>query len=249
MRDRLGFPLPGGIAREELVTATDRRIDGPADAPATLILAHGAGAGMDHPFMERLATGLAAAGWRVVRFEFPYMAKARLPGGNRGRPDPPNVLMATWRRAIEEVRSESGAAAPLLIGGKSMGGRIASMVADEMGVDGLVCIGYPFHPPGKPEKLRTAHLEKLATSALIIQGTRDPFGSFEEVAGYRLSPTMRFHWSEDGDHSLKPRKSSGRTEEQNLDEAVAAVSGVLARAADGSFRTQDGSPRASSLLP
>lgn len=211
------------------MTATDRRIDGPADARATLILAHGAGAGMDHPFMERIATGLAAAGWRVARFEFPYMAKAREPGGKRGRPDPPAVLMATWRRVIEEVRTEArGDTCRLAIGGKSMGGRIASMVADEMGVDGLVCLGYPFHPPGKPEKLRTAHLEALRTPALIVQGTRDPFGTQEDVARYGLSPSIRFHWSEDGDHSLKPRKSSGRTEAKNLDESIAAISRFLA---------------------
>jgi len=109
-----------------------------------------------------------------------------------------------------------------------MGGRIASMVADETGVDGLVCLGYPFHPPGHPEKLRTTHLERLVTPALFVQGTRDPFGTHEEVAGYRLSPAIRFHWSEDGDHSLKPRKSSGRTEPQNLEEAIAAIRGFLA---------------------
>jgi len=117
----------------------------------------------------------------------------------------------------------------LFIGGKSMGGRIASMVADEAEIAGLVCLGYPFHPPGKPEKLRTAHLERLATPALFVQGTRDPFGTREEVAGYRLSPAIGFHWSEDGDHSLKPRKSSGRTTELSLDEAVAAIAGFLRR--------------------
>ncbi len=111
-----------------------------------------------------------------------------------------------------------------MIGGKSMGGRIASMVADEVGARGLVCLGYPFHPPGRPVGLRTKHLEELRTPALIIQGTRDQFGQRDEVAGYKLSPRIRIVWIEDGDHSLKPRARSGRTEAQNLAEAIVAVS-------------------------
>ncbi|HSG39062.1 MAG TPA: alpha/beta family hydrolase, partial [Thermoanaerobaculia bacterium] len=113
------------------------------------------------------------------------------------------------------------------IGGKSMGGRMASLVADEAGVRGLVCLGYPFHPPGQLEKLRTAHLKDLRTPALIVQGTRDPFGTREEVAGYELSPKIRIAWMEDGDHSLKPRKSSGRTEAGNLAAAVEEVAGFV----------------------
>jgi predicted alpha/beta-hydrolase family hydrolase len=111
----------------------------------------------------------------------------------------------------------------LVIGGKSMGGRFASMVADEAGARALVCLGYPFHPPGQPEKLRVAHLEHLHTPALIIQGTRDPFGTREDVAGYTLSPSIQFLWLEDGDHSFKPRASSGKTERGHLEEAVRAV--------------------------
>ncbi len=101
------------------------------------------------------------------------------------------------------------------------------MVADESGVAGLVCLGYPFHPPGRPEKLRTEHLENLRTRALFVQGTRDPFGTEEEVAGYKLSPRIVFHWLPDGDHSWKPRASSGRTEAQNLEEGIAAVAEFL----------------------
>ncbi len=111
----------------------------------------------------------------------------------------------------------------LVIGGKSLGGRIASMVADEASVSGLVCLGYPFHPPGQPEKQRTEHLSRLKTPTLILQGTRDSFGTPEDVAGYALSPAIRLHWLEDGDHSFKPRKASGRTLEQNIEEAIAAV--------------------------
>jgi predicted alpha/beta-hydrolase family hydrolase len=118
------------------------------------------------------------------------------------------VLRESWLSAVEAL----GGGKRLVIGGKSMGGRIASMVADEAGVRGLVCLGYPFHPPGRPEKLRTKHLENLATPALIVQGTRDQFGTKEDVAGYSLSESIRVAWIEDGDHSYKPRASSGRTE-------------------------------------
>jgi predicted alpha/beta-hydrolase family hydrolase len=120
-----------------------------------------------------------------------------------------------------------GAAAPLLIGGKSMGGRVASLIADEQfaagAIAGLVCLGYPFHPPRKPEQLRTAHLQAMACPALIVQGERDPFGGRGEVAGYRLSPAIRLHWADDGDHDLGPRGASGFTRKGNLAAAADAV--------------------------
>ena len=149
------------------------------------------------------------------------MAGRRTTGKKRG-PDRPVVLEETWHQAIAQL----GDPKRLIIGGKSMGGRIASMVADGAGVSGLVCLGYPFHPPGKPEKPRTAHLADLRTPALIVQGTRDTFGKPEEVADYALSPAIRLHWLEDGDHSFTPRKRSGRTEELNWREGVEAVGGV-----------------------
>ncbi len=183
-----------------------------------LALAHGAGAPMDSPFMRIIAEGVAASGIRVARFEFPYMHRRR-EGGRGGPPDPPRVLMQSWRDAIAEL----GGGERLVIGGKSLGGRIASMVADEAGVRGLVCLGYPFHPPGNPGKTRTQHLEKLKTPALILQGTRDTFGRPEEVAKYKLSRRIRIEWIEDGDHSFKPRASSGRTETDNLREAIDLV--------------------------
>lgn len=188
--------------------------DGPAGAPLTLILAHGAGAPMDSAFMDRIARGVAAAGWRVVRFEFPYMA-ARRETGARKPPDRAPVLLDTWRRVVAEIGQERP-----VIGGKSLGGRIASMIADEAGVRGLVCLGYPFHPPGRPDRLRTAHLETLETPALILQGERDPFGRADEVPGYTLSETVSLAWLPDGDHSFKPRKASGHTEESNMALAV-----------------------------
>jgi len=196
----------------------DLLFDGPDDAALTVVLAHGAGAPMNTPFMNEVARGLAADGFRAARFEFPYMRARRETGKKGGAPDREPILRNAWKEVVEEL----GGGERLVIGGKSLGGRIASMVADEVGARGLVCLGYPFHPPGRPEKLRTGHLETLSTPALIVQGTRDAFGTPEDVAGYRLSPAIRVVWLEDGDHSWKPRASSGRTEAQNMAEALTA---------------------------
>jgi len=198
-------------------------VDGPKTAARTFLFAHGAGAPMDSAFMQRVAEGVAASGIRVVRFEFPYMQRRR-ETGKIGPPDPPHLLMQCFRDMIDELGGGDG----LVIGGKSMGGRIASMVADEAGVRGLVCRGYPLHPAGNPEKTRTRHLENLRTPTLILQGTRDSFGRPEDVAGYRLSPAIRIEWLEDGDHSFKPRVRSGLTEADNLRRAIALVTEFIA---------------------
>ena len=192
--------------------------NGPADSKRTLVLAHGAGGPMDSPPMESLALGLAGRGVRVARFEFPYMRARRKTGSRRG-PDREPVLRATWSEVIEAL----GGGDNVVAGGRSMGGRIASMVADDHKIRGLICLGYPFHPPGKPEKLRTAHLKNLRTPTLIAQGTRDPFGRPEEIATYSLSRAIRLLWVEDGDHSFKPRRASGRTLEQNLQTVIDAI--------------------------
>ena len=199
-------------------TVVSRVFDGPHDAERTFIFAHGAGGAMDTAFMSDVAAAIGERGIRVIRFEFPYMA-ARRAGGKRGAPDRPAVLLASWKAAIEESRS----AGALFIGGKSMGGRIATMVADEMKVSGVVCFGYPFHPPGKPQQLRTAHLETLVTPALILQGERDPFGTRAEVETYPLSAEITVEWIPDGDHSLVPRRSSGASPAANLERAVEAA--------------------------
>lgn len=196
--------------------------DGPAKAAMTVTLAHGAGAPMDSPFMETVAKGLADKGLRVARFEFPYMAKRRSEGTKKP-PDRAPVLLQTWRDAIDQLGRER-----LIVGGKSMGGRIASMIAatlEQEGapVSGVACLGYPFHPPGKPERLRTEHLETIKTPTLILQGERDPFGKRDEVEAYNLSNAVELHWLTDGDHGLKPRKASGRSEADNIEEAVAAL--------------------------
>ena len=173
---------------------------------------------MDSPFMEHFAVGLADCGIGVVRFEFPYMHQSRLSGSKRP-PDRPSVLLETWQVVLKKFQD----ARVLVIGGKSMGGRIASLLVDESPAQGLICLGYPFHPLGKPEKTRIDHLQTLKTPALVVQGTRDALGKQEEVARYDLSPTILLHWLEDGDHSFKPRKMSGRTEMQNWQEGIDAV--------------------------
>lgn len=179
--------------------------DGPEDAPVTILLAHGAGAPMDSASMAATAKALAAVGFRVARFEFAYMAARRY--GHRKPPPRAETVNPEYVAAVEAL----GAKGLLIIGGKSMGGRVASMVADELHaagkIAGLLCLGYPFHPPAKPEQLRTKHLAGLKTPTLICQGTRDEFGTREEVAGYTLSDRIEILWLEDGDHDLKPRKS------------------------------------------
>lgn len=196
----------------------EHRSDGPPDARAVLILGHCAGQDMDSPFMRKMAEYIATAGLRVVRFNFPYMTRARAEGRKRP-PDRQEVLLDAFRAVIESERRHGG----LFIGGKSLGGRMASLLADEVGAAGLVCLGYPFHPPGRPDTLRTAYLENLRTPAIICQGIRDPFGSEKEVCKYSLSKNINIHWLEDGDHGFKPRKSSGRTESENLADAAYAV--------------------------
>lgn len=180
--------------------------DGPEDAPVTLLLAHGSGAPMDSAAMNAATTALAAEGLRIARFEFSYMAARRI-DGSRKPPPKAETLNPEFQAAVKALDARG----PLVIGGKSMGGRVASMVADglhaEGKVAGLLCLGYPFHPPEKPAQLRTAHLMKLTTPAVICQGTRDPFGTKDEVPGYGLPERIRMLWLEDGDHDLKPRKS------------------------------------------
>lgn len=197
----------------------------PAGPPlATLLLAHGAGAGMDSSFMEQLAEALARRDIRTLRFDFPYMARARAEGRRRP-PNPAPVLLEHWRAMVATWRAaESG---PLWLAGKSMGGRMASLLADELGATGLVCLGYPFHPAGKPERLRTEHLATLATPTLIVQGERDALGTRAEVAGYALAPTLEVQWIATADHDLKPLKSSGLSQTQALVETAAWVAAFV----------------------
>lgn len=193
-------------------------IDGDIIQQPVLVLAHGAGAPMDSKFMNCMTGLLQDRGVAVVRFEFPYMVERRLHGKKR----PPNqqkVLLACWCSVIERLRQlmlQLDSSQPLYIGGKSMGGRMASLVADACAVSGLVCLGYPFHPVAKPEKTRTEHLNTLQTPSLIVQGTRDKLGDVIDVAAYDLSDSINMHWLEDGDHDFKPRVKSGLNQAQHM---------------------------------
>ena len=196
-------------------------ITGSPNAAVRYLCAHGAGAGMETPFLKVVAELLAERGIATYRFEFAYMAARRQ--GARKPPPKAERLMDEYRAAVAAVP----AGVPLIIGGKSMGGRVASMVADELysagRIAGLACLGYPFHPPKKPQQLRTAHLTALACPALIVQGERDPFGGRTEVEAYGLSPAIRLHWAADGDHDLGPRGASGFTRKGNLAAAADAI--------------------------
>ncbi|MHC8412102.1 alpha/beta family hydrolase [Pseudomonas sp. Hz4] len=197
-----------------------------ASAPSstTLILAHGAGAPMDSGWMNDMVARLAASGVNVLRFEFPYMAQRRIDGGKRP-PNPAPKLLECWREVYAVVRRH--VAGRLAIGGKSMGGRMASLLADELGADGLVCLGYPFYAVGKPEKPRVEHLAALKTPTLVVQGERDALGNRESVEGYKLAPSIEVFWLVAGDHDLKPLKASGFTHEQHLEAAAQKVADFL----------------------
>ena len=201
---------------------------GPADAAATLLLAHGAGAPMDSRFMNEMADLLADRNVAVLRFEFPYMMSRRTTGKRRPAPKA-ETLCPAYREAVAAARATISG--PLAIGGKSMGGRVASLVADELfgegAVQGLVCVGYPFHPPGIPEQLRTAHLEGLRCPALVVQGDRDPFGTRDEVEALTLSDAIALTWIDDGDHDLGPRGASGFTRKGNLVAAADRIAEFL----------------------
>ena len=194
---------------------------GPESPTATVVLAHSAGAPMDSSWMNELCRLLGDRDIRTARFEFAYMAGRRL--GARRPPPKAELSMGEYRDAVAEIVAIAGS--PVVIGGKSYGGRVASMVADELSatgsVSGLVCLGYPFHPPGKPEAVRTAHLLALQTPALICQGSRDPFGGQDVVAGFGLAPTIEVHWF-DGDHDVQPR-----TRLASVADAVAAFASTL----------------------
>lgn len=188
--------------------------DGPAGASTTFFFAPGAGANIHSDFMSFVADGLASAGIRVVRFNFLYME------AGRKSPDRQPVLEETYAAVVEAL---SGDADSVVVGGKSMGGRIASHVsANGIDVDGLVFFGYPLHPPGRPERLRDEHLHKVNAPMLFVEGTRDPFCPLATLESVRSKVGTRTDLVviDDGDHSFKVRKSSGRTTQDAWTELV-----------------------------
>lgn len=203
---------------------------GPKSASHRLLLAHGAGAGIESPFLEAIAELFGKRGIAATRFEFDYMA-ARRDGGSKRPPPRAEKLMGEYADMIAAVAKRKPRAQKLVIGGKSLGGRVASMVAEEQfragSISGIVCLGYPFHAPATPDKLRIAHLEALTCPALIVQGVRDPFGTQDEVKCLKLSKSIAFHWIGDGDHDFGPRGASGFTRSGNLADAADAVAGFI----------------------
>ncbi|WP_229612962.1 alpha/beta fold hydrolase [Vibrio parahaemolyticus] len=195
-------------------------VEGPENGPL-FVFAHGAGAGMEHDFMTAVAKGLVEQGIRVVRFNFPYMVK-RSEDGKKRPPDRAPKLLEAYSEVIAHFASS-----PVVIGGKSMGGRMASLLAEHELVAGIACLGFPFHPPGKPEKFKGDHLASIDKPTLILQGERDTFGKREEFDEFVFSQQVTVSFLPDGDHSFKPRKSSGHTEAGNIALAVEQLSAFI----------------------
>jgi predicted alpha/beta-hydrolase family hydrolase len=188
----------------------------PTTAQWLLVLAHGAGAGMTHPFLEKLAGELADAGVATFRYQFPYMEQ------RRRAPDSPSVAAATVACAVRAA-TKAGAGLPLLAGGKSFGGRMSSQAASQgllEGVRGLVFFGFPLHPPNKPSTKRAEHLEKVRIPMLFLQGTRDTLADLNLLRPIcsSLGSRTQLHVIETADHSFHVQKSSGRTDAEVLHE-------------------------------
>ncbi len=204
----------------------DVRVYPTASPAAAIVLAHGAGAGQASPFMVRVAQGFAARGILPATFDFPYIRE------KRRVPDPAGVLEQAWRQAIGSARAEFKGL-PLFIGGKSMGGRIASHVAAagiEPPVAGVVFLGYPLHPPGKPQQRRDAHLPRVAVPMLFVQGTRDSFGAADEIRA--LLPSLQdaaLYEVAGGDHSFKVPARGGRDQNAVIEEVLDRVAAWMNR--------------------
>jgi predicted alpha/beta-hydrolase family hydrolase len=212
--------------------------NGPVDGPL-FVFAHGAGAPATSDFMETIAHGLALRGIRVARFNFPYMQQ-RVDNGTRRPPERAPKLIAQFEQIIAEIDQ------PMVIGGKSMGGRMASLVAAQRPADneamdnksadnsckikGIACLGFPFHPSGKPEKLRIDHFPSIKQAVFIAQGERDKLGSKGEVLSYGLPDNIEWLWLEDGDHDLKPRVKSGFTHQAHLQTTLDSMAAFIKKA-------------------
>ena len=203
--------------------------NGPKDGPLFLF-AHGAGADCNSEFMQKVALGLAEQGICVARFNFDYMQQ-RIETGSRRPPERAPKLIKQFEERISSINAENKRA--MVIGGKSMGGRMASLVSslvDENGlteIKGVACLGFPFHPVGKLDKLRIDHFPLVKQRQLIIQGTRDKLGTIEEVDSYQLPDEIEWLWLEDGDHDLKPRVKSGFTHDQHIQKAIKRLASFI----------------------
>ncbi|MFT5758187.1 MAG: putative alpha/beta-hydrolase family hydrolase [Alteromonadaceae bacterium] len=188
---------------------------------ALLIFAHGAGANMHHVYLDNITRLLNEENINVLRFNFPYMDKR----AQDGKKYPPN-RMPILLECYQEILARCDKSLPLFIGGKSMGGRVAATLTKDhqANIKGVVCLGYPFHPTKKPEKLRLEPLQETKKPILILQGDRDSLGNKMEIENYQISSLCQVTYFEDGDHDLKPRVKSGFTQQQHLKQAVDAIS-------------------------
>ncbi|WP_233266382.1 alpha/beta family hydrolase [Cobetia sp. L2A1] len=202
---------------------------------AILLHAHGAGAGRETNFHQQFGAACACEGMAWLAFDFGYLVQMRREGKRRPPPRMPGLIdeMAQWCEALVPCLAVLEHV-PLLVGGKSMGSRVASHLMQSLAGSmpgrclvrspiGWYALGYPFHPMGKPEKLRVAHLPELEAPGLVCQGTRDPFGTQEEVRGYSLSERITLHWLPDGEHDFKPRRTSGETQARLIASAANAL--------------------------
>lgn len=200
------------------------------DARATLLLAHGAGAPMDSSFMERFTHRAAAAGLAVARFEFGYMARRRT-GGRKAPPPKAELLVGEYQTAVQAVLAAT--TGPVLVGGKSMGGRVAALYCGGASlprrVAGLICLGYPFNPQNKPDAWRLEPLQNAKRPVLVLQGERDPFGSRAEVEAVGLPGQVALCWLEDGNHDFGPRGASPASWDGNLDQAAQETAAFAGR--------------------
>ena len=224
-----------GMTMREVVapdgTSLPVRVARAPGATATLVLAHGAGTSMDHPSLVRLQQSLAASGTTVVTFDFPYRARGR------GMPDRLPVLIAAYAAVLAVIRADGPG--PLFVGGRSMGGRVAShLAASGAAVDGLVLLGFPLHPPGTPGTTRAAHLAAIDAPSLFVQGTRDTFARWDLLTMVvdRL-PEATLHAIADADHGFHVSKRAGRIDAEILDEIVRVITSFIAgRGASGAGR-------------
>jgi len=205
-----------------MITQVENTVEQPI---AQIIFAHGAGANLHHEFMEQITCLFNRANINVIRFNFPFMDK-RAETGKRYPPDRMPKLLACYQAVISEYvnKADKDTALPLYLGGKSMGSRVAATLAGDVDIAGLIagvfCVGYPFHPAKKPEKLRLPPLQDTLTRVLVVQGERDTLGSQIEIADYELADLCQTVFLPDGDHSLKPRVKSGFTQQQHMQSAV-----------------------------
>ncbi len=198
----------------------------PPDAGATVLLAHGAGGPMDSSFMNRIAEALAGHGLAVARFEFAYMAGRRTTGKKRPPPKA-ETLIGEFETAIAATIAAPERVGPIVVGGKSMGGRVAAMTANRAlpgEVAGVACLGYPFHGIGRPEEIRLAPLQGILLPTLVLQGERDEFGNRAEVESLAVGEKVRLEWIEDGSHDFGPRGASAATLKSNIAHAAAVLS-------------------------